>query len=189
MRAGDDCCLAHAGDAAGGGNGGGGDAKERHVDCVGGAVVLVRGVPESLAVAQQFYHLPNLLPVYGAFHVITATFIDQTIYDRVVVGAIDGVEVQHIAKQARPYINGIKMHAEQQNSLAIGVSPLDMLHAFNGQPFVQVDTVVAEAACHFQNGFTGAGHATAGQCFLLRRVQFRETEPDVGLHNMSAFFG
>ena len=40
MRAGDDRCLAHAGDAAGGGNGGGGNAEEGHIDRMGKAAVI-----------------------------------------------------------------------------------------------------------------------------------------------------
>ncbi len=52
VRAGDDGRLAHPGDAAGGGNGGGGYSKKRHKYRVGGAVILIRGIPHYVAFSE-----------------------------------------------------------------------------------------------------------------------------------------
>lgn len=188
MRTRDHGGLAHLGDAAGGGDGGGGNAEERHEHRVGGAVVLVRRIPDNFAAAQQAQHLPYIGTVYGAANVVTAPPVDKPVDNRVVIGAVDRMDIHQGGQHSRACIQGVEMHAEQQYALAPGPASLDMLHAGHGKIFIQVDAVIIVTAGHFQDRLAGADHAAVGQRVLFFRSQLREAKSHVGLGNMAPFF-
>ena len=98
MRTRDHRSLAHLGDAAGGGDGGCWNAEERNEQSVGSAVVLVRRIPDNFATAQQAQHLPDIGTVDGAANVVAAPPVDKPVDDRVVIGAIDRMDIHQGGK-------------------------------------------------------------------------------------------
>ena len=180
VGAGDHLGLAHAGDAAGGGDGGRRHPEERHEHRVGGAVILVRRVPDHLAPAQQAHRLADVVAVHGVVDPGAAPLGDQVIEQRVVVGAVNHAETEELAEQAAAHVDAVEVHAQQQHAVPFAAGGFQMLQAADGEPLVQIDALVMEGAGHFQNRLAGADHDAAGEGLALLLGELRKAQPQVG---------
>ena len=175
-----------SGEPGRGSNSGSLDTKKWHKHRVPAAIILIRPVPDNIALFQAMQDAADILTLNGAGKIFHSATGHNRFQHGIFIGPVHDIHINITAQCSAAEVQRRQVHAQQQHAFATGDSLLQVFKAVHRASLPQSRRIPDPNPGSFNQADADGAQVAAYQLLLLLGIQFGKTQADIGCDNVPA---